>query len=125
MRSTLSSTSRAWGSSSTTSTRTPVRSGAQPPLALERAFGGRGGALALLDLEAHAEIAGERASGGAWRAALEHPAIGAVVAAHAVFDLVGRAGVVGAQACVEPAREILRVHDARPTVPVRVLRAVA
>src|SRR5439155_12049233 len=98
---------------------------AQPPLALERAFGGRGGALALLDLEAHAEIAGERALGGAWRAALEHPAIGAVVAAHAVFDLVGRAGVVGAQARVEPAREILRVHDARPTVPVRVLRAVA
>src|SRR5207248_9823864 len=98
---------------------------AQPPLALERAFGGGRGALAILDLEAHAEIAGERALGCAWRAALEHPAIGAVVAAHAVLDLVGRARVVGAQTRVEPAREVFRMHDARPAMPVRVLRAVA
>src|SRR5258708_6453843 len=56
-------------------------------------------------------------------AAIEHPALIAVAAPHAVFDLEGLAAVEGAHAGVEPAREILDVDRPRPTFAEGLLRA--
>src|SRR5438132_4698697 len=57
------------------------------------------------------------------RGAIEYPAVVAVVAPQAVFDLEGLAAVEGAHAGIQPARQILDVDRPRPALAERLLGA--
>src|SRR6267142_1348715 len=102
------------------------RSDAQFALAFERAGERVLSGPALVNVDAGADIAEEQSVRRMRRRrTVQHPAVLAVVAAHAVLDLEGLARVEGANAAVEPARQVLGMHDARPALAERLLGAEA
>ena len=100
--------------------------GAELPLAFEGAGKRLLGALPFVDVDAGTHVAQEKTVAGTHRCgAVQHPAVLAVVPAHAVLHFERLACVEGTHAAVEPAREVFGMHGAGPAVALCLVGAQA